>query len=77
MADLKNLPAFPRPQSGTSFPAQEGMKLLDWFAGQALAGLTANPDIKVLTMGQDDVKQIAKAAWSVALEMMDYTSEPK
>jgi len=40
-------PAFPRPVSNTSveYPAQQGMELLDWFAGQALAGLLANSEL--------------------------------
>jgi hypothetical protein len=33
-------PAFPRPMVA----AAPGMTLRDWFAGQALAGMLANPD---------------------------------
>lgn len=33
-------PAFPM----ASVPPQQGMTLRDWFAGQALAGLLANPN---------------------------------
>ena len=42
-------PAFPRPMSqdgdgsrAEAFVAQDGMSLRDWFAGQALAGFSAN-----------------------------------
>jgi len=38
-------PTFPRPHSIAStfeIPAQEGMSLLDWFAGMALIGILAN-----------------------------------
>lgn len=36
-------PAFPR--SGSDYvPAQEGMSLRDWFAGQVLAGLASNEE---------------------------------
>ena len=36
-------PAFPR--NGQSyFDTKDGMTLLDWFAGQALAGLASNDD---------------------------------
>jgi len=38
-------PAFPRPHSFANtfeIPSQEGMSLLDWFAGMALIGILAN-----------------------------------
>lgn len=38
-------PAFPCPVGHMSCAHPEGMSLRDWFAGQALAGLCANPDI--------------------------------
>ena len=34
-------PAFPR----HAYDGHDGMSLRDWFAGQALAGLTADPDM--------------------------------
>ena len=37
----ENPPAFPYQHN----PAHGGMSLLDWFAGQALAGLAANPNV--------------------------------
>jgi hypothetical protein len=37
-------PAFPQAEVDQSWPQAPGMSLRDWFAGQALAGLCANPD---------------------------------
>lgn len=51
MADVKNDggAAFPRPYSspnnGTFANPQAGMSLRDWFAGQALVGMCANPEM--------------------------------
>lgn len=48
---MKNEPAFPIPSVGTGDPrdgmttGHTGMSLRDWFAGQALAGAWANPDL--------------------------------
>jgi hypothetical protein len=46
MNDTKQLindggPAFPAPMNGPDGRTQHGMKLRDWFAGQALAGITS------------------------------------
>ena len=60
-------PAFPR--SGSDYVnAQEGMSLRDWFAGQALAGLMANPKmlLAIESMKQDP----ATCAYDVAEFMM-------
>ncbi len=65
-----NPPAFPRPASKTCATGRpervephEGMSLLDWFAGQALAGLilrgdAAHPEV------------LAQAAYQVAVAML-------
>lgn len=50
--------AFPRPNV-------PGMTLLDWFAGQALAGLLANPECN------RNYKQSAYAAYAFAEEMLE------
>lgn len=36
-------PAFPRPSKLTGDPHEDDMTLLEYYAGQALAGLCANP----------------------------------
>lgn len=48
MATNEGGPAFPRPaskdrvgESGFAYPHQEGMSLLDWFAGQAMMGIAS------------------------------------
>ena len=49
MSTSKNPQAFPQPayQSGNqTVPGVPGMTLRDWFAGQALAGFCAAPDLK-------------------------------
>lgn len=60
---LKNPPAFPQPMTplnsrgGFAEPQTPGMTLLDWFAGQALAGLHANSNlvthVKFVDIAQD------------------------
>lgn len=42
MTQPKEERAFPSGQSPGGMPFHEGMTLLDWFAGQALAGMLAN-----------------------------------
>jgi hypothetical protein len=37
--------AFPRPASKATKELQDGMTLLDWFAGQAMNGAVFNPEI--------------------------------
>lgn len=39
-------PAFPtRPNTQQGYYAHDGMSLRDWFAGQALAGMLADPNV--------------------------------
>jgi len=65
-------PAFPRPigfhphVGGTYSPAQMGMTLLDWFAGQALAGLLSDETIERL-----QPEGYAKAAYDYAEAMIE------
>ena len=57
-------PAFPRPMGeteGMSDGGAEGMTLRDWFAGQALVGLMAMPQV---------VLEPAKDAYRIADEML-------
>ena len=39
---MNDIPAFPRPHSGATQYAQEGMTLRDYFAAKAMQGLLAN-----------------------------------
>jgi len=49
---MKDIPAFPRPYSGTSQFAQEGMTLRDYFAAKAMQGLLAsNRDLSWRELG--------------------------
>ncbi len=60
-------PAFPRPDTATDDhweAGDPGMSLLDWFAGQAMAGMMANPNIET---GQE---QIASGSYHMAQEML-------
>jgi hypothetical protein len=41
---VNNIPAFPRPFSGTTQYAQEGMTLRDYFAAKAMQGFLASFD---------------------------------
>ena len=43
--------------------AQQGMYLVDYFAGQVLAGLLADPNITT--------SNAAECAWDAAIEMME------
>ena len=52
------------PTLGTTTQS-EGMDLRDWFAGQALAGLLANPETK------PDSNIIVAAAYRLANEMIE------
>ena len=52
------------PTLGTTSQS-EGMDLRDWFAGQALAGLLANPETK------PDSNIIVAAAYRLANEMIE------
>jgi hypothetical protein len=60
-------PAFPSVGEGFGNPSYSapGMTLRDWFAGQVLAGLCADPD-----MGSNTADAIAGSAYSLADEML-------
>lgn len=68
-------PAFPMPASDGFHEQQSGMSLRDWFAGQAMRGCLANPDIsksaarcKVTTA--EFRADISRAAYLMADEMI-------
>jgi hypothetical protein len=56
--------AFPAPV-GQVIADRLGMSLRDWFAGQALQGIVANPNTA------PDAEMIAHAAYRIANEMME------
>lgn len=49
---------------------QGELSIIGYYAGQALAGLAANPDFSATT--DTGVKVIANRAWALAIEMMEY-----
>ena len=59
---MNNPAAFPRPFSGTTQYAQDGMTLRDYFAAKAMQGLLSDPDWRVGTNIDDTVYAAYKAA---------------
>ena len=57
---MNDIPAFPRPHSGATQYAQEGMTLRDYFAAAALVG------VETIT----NKKDLANYCYQVADEMM-------
>ena len=47
MSKINEIPAFPV-DTAHQYPHQEGMTLRDWFAGQALQGILANPESAIM-----------------------------
>jgi len=76
-------PAFPRPLSTDKHDEpcnvsgdQEGMSLRDWFAGQALAGICANP--AYVTTAEGATVLVVRTAFFVADAMLaERNKEPK
>lgn len=64
MTKPNNPPAFPYPDHG-----ETGMDLRDWFAGQALAGLLANP-VSFGAIMQGDPEAISSACGTLADAML-------
>jgi hypothetical protein len=71
MEDNVNPPAFATATTGPSDDVcfQEGMSLRDWYAGQALAGLLANP-VSFGAIMQGDPDTIASACGTFADAMI-------
>lgn len=67
MADQKDGgPAFPRDNG--KIGGTEGMSLRDWFAGQALAGLMADPGLRPTSL--NEVQHMAKRLYQMADAML-------
>ena len=62
---MTKIPAFP--QTMDTIRDNPGMTLRDWFAGQALAGYTSDPNA-----GDDEQCDIAEWAYSFADAMIAY-----
>jgi len=67
---MKDIPAFPRPYSGTSQFAQEGMGLRDYFAAKAMTGL-----LTAEIVGEYTNEHIANISFLIADAMMKARTE--
>jgi len=67
---MDNPPAFPRPYSGTSQFAQEGMTLRDYFAAKAMTGL-----LTAEIVGEYSNEHVANISYLIADAMMKERSE--
>ena len=72
--NIGNKPAFPRPfshlqDSGLLYQVadQEGMTLLEYYAGQALLGLVTSPPH--ITVGMEGIS-VTERAWRIAEDMI-------
>ena len=69
-------PAFPVSHgTGSSYYANPGMSLRDWFAGQALAGFVSVPQLGAALQsmdrrGRDELDVVATAAYQLADAML-------
>ena len=72
MTDKTGGPAFPRPHSGTSQFAQQGMTLRDYFAAKAMQTYIADKDlIDMYCFLEKNVKQeVATTAYQMADAML-------
>jgi hypothetical protein len=62
---IMNIPAFPRPFSGTKQFAQEGMTLRDYFAAKAMHAIISDPDTQM------SYEEIAIRAFEYAEAMLE------
>ena len=65
---MTNIPAFPQVLDG--IVDKPGMTLRDYFAGQALAGITGDPSVEDM-----DQNEIARAAYLYADAMLEARGE--
>lgn len=64
-------PAYPLPRGENQVDGTEGMSLRDYFAGQALAGYCAHPDL-----GTELVDKLAKWSYQIADAMLAERDKP-
>ncbi len=60
-------PAFPHNEKhddGTHWSTHAGMSLRDWFAGQALVGLTSGDDAPLVLQGQETADDARRRVWA-------------
>lgn len=73
-------PAFPNDADRYGNSGADGMSLRDWFAGQALAGLLAEPQPEdgepELGLGRDYAANVAAAAYRLSDAMLAARSKP-
>lgn len=67
-----------KPDGGHAFPhdggaGNEGMTLRDWFAGQALAGMMADPNVRV---DAETNRVIARQSYDLADAMIEARQKP-
>jgi len=67
---MKDIPAFPRPYSGTSQFAQEGMGLRDYFAAKAMQAIIHETSVNLGPNKLEDDMHDAKMAYRYADAMM-------
>ena len=60
-AGMNDIPAFPRPHSGSTQYAQEGMSLRDYFAAKAMQAMLSNPKLQpyIVKNGQSWIEESA------------------
>lgn len=62
-------PAFPAP-AGVQHITEQGMTLRDWFAGMAMQGMLANPELKDSIFHGVGHGFLEKSAWNMADAML-------
>jgi len=69
---MNDIPAFPRPHSGSTQYAQEGMDLRDYFAAKAMQSMIINLNLKPHTHNNGiRVRELVATSYWIADEMME------
>lgn len=64
-------PAFPRPHSGASQFAQEGMTLRDYFAAKAMQNFLIDPTLDIKTTTSVDIAKLSYALADAMLKVRE------